>query len=101
MIGVFVQFRYENGFEAEKIRAVAEGAKAMFEGMPSLRSKAFTLNAAAREAINFYVWNSEAAARAFFSDEMIGRIAQVYGMRPAITFVEIPVLVDNHAPTNR
>jgi heme-degrading monooxygenase HmoA len=96
MIGVFVHFRYENGFDAQKVRGIAEGARAMFEGMPGLRSKAFTLNAAAREAMTFYVWNSEAAARALFSEEMIGKIAAVYGVRPTITFVELPVLVDNH-----
>jgi hypothetical protein len=100
MIGVFVQFRYENGFDAQKLRAIAEGARAMFERMPELRSKAFTLNAAAREATNFYVWNTEAAARALFSEEMIAKIAAVYGVRPTITFVELPVLVDNHARPN-
>jgi hypothetical protein len=69
----------------------------MFEGMKGLRSKAFTLNAAAREATNFYVWESEAAARALFSDEMVAKIADVYGVRPAVTFVEIAELVDNQA----
>ena len=97
MIGVFVQFRYDDGFDAQNLRAVALGARAMFEGMKGLRSKAFTLNAAAREATNFYVWDSEAAARALFTDEMIGKIADVYGVRPSITFVEIAALVDNHA----
>jgi soluble lytic murein transglycosylase-like protein len=97
MLGVFVQFRYDNGFDAQKLRAIALGAKAMFEGMQGLRSKAFTLNPAAREATNFYVWDSEAAARALFTDDMVGKIADIYGVRPTITFVEIAVLVDNHA----
>jgi hypothetical protein len=65
--------------------------------MPGLRSKAFTVNAAAREATNFYIWSSEAAARAFFTEETIGKVADVYGVRPTVTFVEIALLVDNHA----
>jgi hypothetical protein len=97
MIGVFVQFRYDAGFDAQKLRAIAVGARPMFEGMKGLRSKAFTVNAAGKEATNFYVWDSEAAARALFTDEMIGKIAQVYGVQPTITFVEIATLVDNHA----
>jgi hypothetical protein len=96
MIGVFVQFRYDDGFDAQKLHAIAQGAKAMFEGLRGLRSKAFTVNAAAKEATNFYVWYSEAAARAFFTEEMIGRVAEVYGVRPTVTFVEIATLVDNH-----
>lgn len=96
MIGVFVQFRFDDALDAQKLRAIAESAKARFEGMRGLRSKAFTVNAAAREAVNFYIWNSEAAARAFFTEDMIGRIGDVYGVRPTVTFVDVPVLVDNH-----
>jgi hypothetical protein len=43
--------------------------------MPRLRSKAFTLNDAKREAANFYVWESEEAASAFFTDGLLERIA--------------------------
>ena len=97
MIGVFVQFRFDDGFDAQKLHAIAHRARAMFEGMKGLRSKAFTVNEAAREATNFYVWESEAAAQALFTEETLARIADVYGVRPTVTFVEIAELVDNHA----
>ena len=42
----------------------------MFEGMPGLRSKVFTFDKERKRATNFYVWESEDAARSFFSDQL-------------------------------
>jgi hypothetical protein len=97
MIGVFVTFRYGDDFDGAKVRKIAETARGRFEGMTELRSKTFTVNSAAREAVNFYVWNSEPAARAFFNDELVQRVTGLYGVRPSIAFVEIAALVDNAA----
>jgi hypothetical protein len=65
--------------------------------MPGLRSKAFTLNPEARKAVNFYAWDSEEAARAFFNEELVQRVTGLYGFRPSVAFVEIATLVDNAA----
>ena len=97
MIGVFVSFRYGDNFDEASVRRIAETASARFVGMPGLRSKAFTLNADKREATNFYVWNSEDAAKAFFTDALLEQVAGLYGVRPSIEFVEIATLVDNAA----
>ena len=98
MIGVFVKFHYGDNFDERAVRKVAETARARFEGMPGLRSKAFTLNAAKREAANFYVWDSEAAAKAFFTDELLDRVAGLYGVRPTVEFAQIAALVENNRP---
>src|SRR5262247_2888159 len=95
MIGVFVTFRYGDSFNEQTVRKIAETARARFEGMPGLRSKAFTFNSAKREATNFYVWESEDAAKAFFSDELLERVAGLYGVRPSVEFVQIATLVEN------
>ena len=95
MIGVFVTFRYGDNFNAQTVRKIAETARARFEGMPGLRSKAFTLNSAKREATNFYVWDSEDAAKAFFSDKLLERVTGLYGVRPSVEFVQIATLVEN------
>jgi hypothetical protein len=63
--------------------------------MPGLRSKAFTLDEESGEATNFYVWDSEEAARAFLSEEMKERVTGLYGVRPSVRFVQIAELVDN------
>jgi hypothetical protein len=95
MIGVFVTFHYGDDFDERAVRKIAETARARFEGMPGLRSKAFTLNAGKREAANFYVWDSEEAAKTFFTDELLESIAGLYGVRPTIEFVQIATLVEN------
>src|SRR5579871_4872867 len=50
MIGVFVTFRYGDPFDELRVRKIAENARAKFDGMPGLRSKTFTINAAKHEA---------------------------------------------------
>lgn len=95
MVGVFVKFQFAEDFEEGAITQIAESAKAMFVGLPGLRSKAFTFDADGRRATNFYVWESEGAARTFFTDETVRRIADFYGAKPAIEFVQIAALVEN------
>lgn len=95
MIGVFVTFRYGDNFDERAVRNIAESARARFEGMPGLRSKAFTLDSGKHEAKNFYVWESEDAAKAFFTDELLERVTGLYGVRPTVEFVQIATLVEN------
>jgi hypothetical protein len=97
MIAVLVRFHYESGFSEARVRQVAEAARAKFDGMPGLRSKAFTIDPVNREALNFYVWESEEAAKAFFSPELIDRVTELYGVRPDVQFVELAALVENWA----
>lgn len=95
MIGVFVTFRYGDNFNEQTLRNVAEAARTKFEGMAGLRSKAFTLNLSKREATNFYVWDSEDAAKALFTEELLDRVTGLYGARPSVEFVQIATLVEN------
>lgn len=95
MIGVIVTFCYGNNFDEQAVRKLAESARARFEGMQGLRSKAFTFNSEKREAANFYVWDSEDAAKAFFTDELLDRVTGLYGVRPTVEFVQIATLVEN------
>ena len=97
MIGAIVTFRFDDSFDAEKVAKIAAEAAPRFEGMPGLRSKAFTFDEANGRAINFYLWESDDAARAFFNDELLDRVTGLYGVKPTIDFVEIAALVDNNA----
>ena len=94
MIGTVVTFRLGDNFDEQAVRKIAESARARFEGMPGLRSKAFTFNSAKREAANFYVWDSEEAARAFFTDQLLELVTDLYGVPPSIEFVQIATLVE-------
>jgi len=95
VIGVSVTFQYDQDFDRARVVSIAENARGTFEGMPGLRSKAFTVDDARQRAMNFYVWESEDAAKSFFSAEMRQRVAGLYGVEPTIEFVEIAQLVDN------
>lgn len=95
MIGAIVTFRYGDKFDARVVRKIAETARVRFEGMPGLRSKAFTFNSDKRQATNFYVWDSEDAAKAFFTDELLQRVTGLYGVRPEVEFVQVAALVEN------
>jgi Putative mono-oxygenase ydhR len=95
MIGAVVTFRFGDNFDEQAVRKIAETARATFAGMPGLHSKAFTFNPAKREAANFYVWDSEGAAKAFFTDLLLDRVTGLYGVRPTVEFVQIATLVEN------
>ena len=95
MIGVFVTFSYGQNFDEQALRKIAEAARAGFEGMLGLRFKAFTVNSGKHEATNFYVWDSEDAANAFFTDSLLERVTGLYGVRPSVEFVQIVALVEN------
>jgi ABC-type branched-subunit amino acid transport system substrate-binding protein len=100
MVGVIVTFRYPGDFSAAKVQAIANNARQKFVGMPGLRSKTFTLDANAKEAVNFYVWESREAAETFFTPQLTEAVTGLYGVRPDVRYVEIAALVDNaNAPT--
>jgi hypothetical protein len=92
---VSVTFQYDHDFDRARLVSVAEIARGVFEGMPGLRSKAFTIDDARQRAMNFYVWESADAAEAFFSEAMRERVTGLYGVEPTIDFVKIAQLVDN------
>lgn len=94
-MGVFVTFRYGDNFDEQAVRKIAQSARVRFEGMPGLRLKAFTLNSGKREAVNFYIWDSEDAAKTFFTDELLQRVTSLDGVRPSVEFVEVAALVEN------
>jgi hypothetical protein len=81
--------------------SIAENARESFEGMPGLRSKTFTVDDARQRAMNFYVWESANAAKSFFSEELRGRVTSLYGVEPAIDFLEIAELVDNSGSSHK
>jgi uncharacterized protein YfiM (DUF2279 family) len=95
MIGVIVTFRSDHDLDRSVVAKIAEEARGMFEGMPGLRSKVFTIDPSSAQARNFYVWDSEEAARGFFSDALVERVTGLYGVKPIVEFVDVLALVDN------
>ena len=95
MQGVIVEFQYGDDFDAGRLGAIAHEARGRFEGMPGLRQKAFTVDEGGRRATNVYLWDSEEAARGFFTDELVEFVTGLYGVPPTVSFVEVAEFVDN------
>ena len=66
MIGVSVVFDYNGDLERSRVIEVAKNSRTMFEGLPGLRFKVFTLDQKQQRAMNFYIWDSQEAAEVFF-----------------------------------
>ena len=95
MTGVFVTFAYDGDLDRDRVENVAREARKLFEGMPGLRYKFFTLDPAHGRAVNFYAWESEDAAHGFFDDALLERVTGLYGVRPTVEYAEIAEVVDN------
>lgn len=95
MIGVVVTFSPDHQLDRSVVEKIAKEARGMFEGMPGLRSKVFTIDQSSAQARNFYVWDSEEAARGFFNDTLVERVTGLYGVKPTVEFVDVLELVDN------
>jgi hypothetical protein len=97
MIGVIVSIGPGEDLDRERARSVAEQARPMFEGMAGLHSKVFTWDEERGSVANVYIWESEQAARAFFTPELGQMVETLYGVAPEIRFVEVAALVENGA----
>ena len=97
MIGVVVTFTRSGGFDRPTLARIAGEARGTFDGMPGLRFKSFALDAAG-QAQNFYLWDDEEKARAFFTDEIVEMVTGIYGVPPQIEYLDVLELVDNSSP---
>jgi hypothetical protein len=78
------------------VEAVAHESAHMFEQLPGLRLKAFTLDEPSRCALNFYLWESRGAATAFFTPELAESAKAFYGIPPSsVEFFDVAGVVDN------
>ena len=47
------------------------------------------------QARNFYLWDDEEKARAFFTEEIVDMVTGIYGVAPKIEYLDILEFVDN------
>jgi hypothetical protein len=95
VIGVSVVFDYDGDFDRGRVLDVAKNARGMFEGLPGLRFKFFTLDEKQQRVVNIYIWESKEAAEAFFTEELTERVTGLYGAPPVVGYLEIAEFVDN------
>jgi heme-degrading monooxygenase HmoA len=95
MIGVIVTIGPGNDLNRERASSAAEQTAPMFEGMEGLQSKVYMWNDETGTVTNTYVWDSEEAARAFFTPELKAQVIEIWGVEPQVQFAEVSALVDN------
>jgi hypothetical protein len=95
VIGVIVTIGPGEGLDRERANAAAAQAGPMFQGMDGLASKVFMWDDETGTVTNTYIWDSEAAARAFFTPEVKALVVEHYGVEPQVRFTEVSALVDN------
>lgn len=95
MIGVLVTFTQTDKFDRATLAKIAGELRGPFEGMAGLRFKSFMLDEDAAQARNFYVWDDEEKARAFFTEEIVDKVTGIYGAPPKIEYLDIVGFVDN------
>ncbi|MEV7181349.1 hypothetical protein [Kitasatospora sp. NPDC093679] len=95
MIGVLVTFTRTEKFDRSTVAKIAGELRGPFEGMAGLRFKSFMLDEDGVHARNFYVWDDEDKARAFFTEELVEMVTGIYGAPPTIEYLDIVGFVDN------
>ena len=95
MIGVIVTIGPGPNLNRQRASAIAEQEAPMFEGMDGLRSKVFMWDDETGTVTSTYVWESEPAARAFFTPEVKANVTELYGVEPQVRFAEVSALIDN------
>jgi hypothetical protein len=95
MIGVIVTIGPADDLDRQRANAVAEQEGPKFEGMAGLNSKLFMWDEETGTVTNTYVWDSEEAARAFFTPELKAKVVELYGVEPNVRFAEVSALIDN------
>lgn len=63
--------------------------------MLGLRFKSVKLDEDGGQARNFYVWDDEEKARAFFAEEIIDKVTGIHGVPPEVEYLDIVGFVDN------
>jgi hypothetical protein len=94
MFGVLVTFTQTDKFDRSTLAKIADEERGTFEGMSGLRFKSFTIDDDG-QARNFYLWDDEEKARAFFSDEIIDLVTGIYGVAPKVEYLDVLEFVDN------
>jgi len=96
MIATIVTFRHAPGaYDRVRFEAINRTTAPKYEGLSGLVWKAYWYDDAARENGGIYVWTSREAAEATHDETHLERLTELYGVRPTVRWLDVPVWVDN------
>jgi hypothetical protein len=96
VIATIVTFRHAQGaYDRARFEAINRSTAPKYEGLPGLVSKAYWYDDDARENGGIYLWETRAAAEATHDEAHLDRLESLYGVRPAVRWLDVPVFVNN------
>lgn len=95
MITVVTRFKLPAGVSAEKVHAAFTEAAPHFRNVPGLVRKQFLHSEDCRTGGGVYLWNDEAAARSFMSEQVVPMIRKRFQVEPVVEYFHSPVIVEN------
>ena len=94
MIVAVVRFPMDPSQPADAVRSSFEASAPAYQSVPGLVRKHFLRAEDGSEGGGVYLWDSRAAADAWYTDAWRERLTQKFGAAPAIEYFESPVTVD-------
>ena len=95
MILTMVAFRRGKPWSVEEAAAIFKSTAPKYLNRPGLIRKHYYVTESGDRAGGVYLWKSRADADACYTEEWKAMVADKYGARPEITYMNIPVTVDN------
>jgi hypothetical protein len=97
MITTLVQFQLPSPISLAEATRRFESSAPKYRNLSGLIRKYYIRSEDGRIAGGIYLWESRAAAERVYDGEWRERVEQLYGAKPAITWFDSPVVVDNLA----
>jgi len=99
MVLAMTSFRRDKPWKLDEVAEIFKSTAPKYLDMPGLVRKQYFVTESGDRAGGLYLWMSRAAAEACYTDEWKATVAAKYGARPEITYMHVPVTVDNVAHT--
>ena len=97
MITTLVQFQLPSPISLAEATRRFEFERAEVPESPGLIRKYYIRSEDGRVAGGIYLWETRADAERVYDGEWRERVEKLYGAKPAITWFDSPVIVDNQA----
>ena len=96
MIATIVTFRHSaDAYDRARFEAINRTTAPKYEGLEGLVGKAYWYDNDVCENGGIYVWTSREAAEATHDEAHLQRLTELYGVRPTVRWLDVPVFVDN------
>lgn len=95
MITAIVRFKLPPSVDLAKATEMYRASSVKYENLAGLVRKYYLFDPKTGEAGGVYLWESRAAAEAVYNAAWKADLTKRYGMEPAVSYFESPVIVDN------